>query len=106
MKTKNMYVVGWSALALVLSLGVVACGDDDVAPMTDAGMHDGGDADAGELDAGGADGGSIDDAGAPDSGAADAGPADCTPTVLLVTTSDYVDGALATYELATGVVTV
>lgn len=107
MTTKNMYVVGWSALALVLSSGVVACGDDDIAPMSDAGRDAG--SDDGGVDAGSpdVDGGGV-DAGTGDVDAAspDAGPVDCTPTVLLVTTSDYVDGALATYELATGVVTV
>jgi len=63
---KNMNVVRSSALALLLSLGLVACGDDDDTPA----------------------------------------PVDCTPTTLLVTTSDFTTGTLATYDLETGVVTV
>ena len=116
---KNMNVVRSSALALVLSLGLVACGDDDDdMPMTmsDAGRDSGGDGGGADVDSGGdgdggGDGGTPDvdggaDAGDIDAGFADAGPIDCTPTTLLVTTSNFAIGALATYDLATGVVTV
>lgn len=113
---KNSSAVGSSALALVLSVGWVACGDDDVAPRIDAAVADGATADGGDQDAAPADAGDLDadapadagdvDADAPDGDTPDAGGVDCTPTQLLVTTSDYVTGALATYELATGVVTV
>lgn len=114
-KKNNVNVVGSSALALVLSLVLVACGDDDDMPMVmsdagrDAGRDGGGGDGGGDLDGGGevdagGDGGA--DGGDVDGGVADAGPVDCTPTKLLVTTSNYTIGALATYDLATGVVTV
>jgi hypothetical protein len=105
MTKKNANAVGWSALALALSVGLVACGDDDVAPPTDASIDGRGPVDAADSDAGDIDSGEP-DAGAPDAEAPDAGPVDCTPTKLLVTTSDYTSGAIATYDLATGVVTV
>lgn len=115
MNKKNLDVVGSSALALLLMVGLIACGDDDATPMNDAAVRDGGGSDAdaadgGDVDAGGADGGLSDadvlDGEVTDAGVSDGGSVDCTPTKLLVTTSDYVNGALATYDLATGVVTV
>ena len=122
MMNKNVNVVGASALALMLSFGFVACGDDDDTPMMmsdggrDAGRDGGGDdagrdagrvdggADGGTADGGGLDGGST-DGGDADAGLADAGPIDCTPTKLLVTTSDFTTGGLATFDLETGAVT-
>ncbi len=102
----------WMALgALGLALGAMlaGCGDDDGAPspdaaMNDAGRGDGAVSDAAAPDAGLADAGEM-DLGEPDLGAPDAGPVDCTPTHLLVTTSDYVNGGLATLSLATRAVT-
>ncbi len=102
---KTLNIVGAGAVALALSLGCIGCGDDDAAPLSDAGAQDGGPGDAGDVDAGEADAGEA-DGGLPDAASPDAGAVDCTPTKLLVTTSDYVNGALATYDLATGVVTV
>jgi len=110
MKCPNANVFKCLCVAVALCGGALAgCGDDDGGSLVDAAIVADAGADAGEVDAGANDLGpadaSVSDLGDVDAGGPDAGPPDCTPTHLLVTTSDFVTGGLATYALDTGVVT-
>ena len=113
MEIKKFPVVMRLCVCLTLGVGALAaCGDDDGGSAPDASVvadagGDGGDVDAG-VDLGVADLGPLEagalDLGEADAGTSDGGAPDCTPTHLLVTTSDFVTGGLATYALDTGTI--
>jgi hypothetical protein len=118
MDIKKFHVFMRLCVCLTLGVGALAaCGDDDDGSAPDASVvadagSDGGDVDGGDVDAGVdlgvADLGPLEagalDLGEADAGTSDGGAPDCTPTHLLVTTSDFVTGGLATYALDTGTI--